>query len=736
MTSDPSPPAGGAASAATRPDGDENRFYIQAAAPLADVSTRVLKQGDTFAVFDHAGDIKPEGLGEEGLYHEGTRYLSRLVLTLAGGRPLFLSSTVREDNDVLTADLTNPDIFRSGAIAIPRGTLHFFRSKFLWQGACYECLRLKNYGLESIEASFTVHYAADFADIFEVRGTRRKRIGRNLGATVEGSAAILAYEGLDGVVRRTRLEFAPGPAALTASEARFHAALPPREEVAFYLVVRCERGRTAAPRWLFDKALVAAAEAAAADRDRVCTVRSSNEQFNDWVIRSAADLHMMTTRTPQGPYPYAGVPWFSTPFGRDGLITAFECLWFNPRLARGVLAYLAATQADYVSPEQDAEPGKILHETRDGEMAALGEIPFGRYYGSVDSTPLFLMLAGAYYERTGDAAFAESIWPNLERALTWIDTYGDRDGDGFVEYLRTSPQGLLQQGWKDSHDSISHADGTLARGPIALCEVQGYVFAGKLAMAAVATALGKAEMAARLYEQARVLQKRFEEAFWCEDLSTYALALDGAKRQCRVRSSNAGHCLFTGIAQPEHAVRTAETLLRPESSAGWGVRTLAATEVRYNPMSYHNGSVWPHDNALIAYGMARYGLKQSVLQVLRGLFDASLFVDLHRMPELYCGFERRPGEGPTLYPVACAPQAWSAGAVFLLLQACLGLSIRGAERRISFEYPLLPESLKEVRIRNLNVNGSSVDLLLLRHGEDVGINVARRDGDVRIMMVR
>jgi len=713
----------------------EDQFYILATTSMAGDRTRVLKHDETFAVFDRYGDIQPIGPSEQGLYHEGMRFLSHLILWLGKDRPLLLSSTIKEGNAILGVDLTNPDIFANGQVVVPRGTVYLMRTKFLWQGVGYERLQILNYGLFPVNVAFSLEFDADFADIFEVRGMKRERRGRRLPDRVEDGRVTLSYEGLDRVIRRTRVEFFPKPKQVSSSEVRYEISLQPKGEATSFLTVSCEGEATHAPPLSYDSALTAAASSLTQSKAQACEIDTSNAQFNDWLARTSADLSMMTSHTPAGPYPYAGVPWFSTAFGRDGIITALECLWVAPTMAKGVLAYLAALQARETVPEQEAQPGRILHEIRRGEMAALQEIPFGRYYGSVDATPLFIILAGAYYERTGDRHFIESIWPHIELALHWIDRYGDVDGDGFVEYSQQSPKGLVHQGWKDSRDAVFHADGTIADGPIALCEVQGYVYAAKCWAAQLATLLGHPEKAAELSRQAQALQERFEGIFWSEELSTYLLALDGRKRPCAVRTSNAGHCLLTGIASEAHAQVVAQTLLTEDSFSGWGIRTVAASEVRYNPMSYHNGSIWPHDNALIAYGLARYGCKQAALQVFSGLFDASLFVDLHRMPELFCGFARRPGEGPTLYPVACAPQAWSAAAVFLLLQACLGLTIKAPSMQIIFSHPYLPAFLQEVQIKHLRVGDASVDLALTRHTQDVGINVLRREGELEMVVV-
>lgn len=714
-----------------------DQYYILASSSLADGRTEVLKHGETFAVFDRYGDVYRVLPSPQGLYHEGTRFLSRFELSVeTQQRLMMLSSSVKEDNGLFTVDLTNSDMMMEGQRQVPRGTLHLSRTRFLWQGTWHERIRVHNYGTTKLPLSILIRLDADFADLFEARGRTRPRRGVRLKTTRSKSGLVLGYKGLDGAIRRTHVRCSPAPKQVMADGFRIESRIAPGADLTWEIAISCEVAQPRSRGFLtYDQAQREAQRALRKSTASDAHVFTSNEQFNHWLNRSIADLHMLISDTPHGLYPYAGVPWFSVPFGRDGIITALQMLWMNPSIARGVLAYLAATQATEARPDQDAEVGKILHETRQGEMAALGEIPFGRYYGSVDSTPLFIVLAGAYYQRSGDRKFLGTLWPHIQRALEWIDHSGDPTGMGFTTYARQSTKGLVHQGWKDSHDSVFHADGTAVEGPVALCEVQAYVYRAKQAAADLARIMGDGTYADRLLKEADALQERFERAFWCEELGTYALALDGRGRPCRVRSSNAGHCLYGGIAEHKRGLRTARTLLGEEFFNGWGIRTIPTSEARYNPMSYHNGSVWPHDNALIAVGMAAYGEKQGAMKVLTGIFDASLFIPLHRLPELFCGFSRRPGESPTLYPTACSPQAWAAGAGFQLLQACLGLHIDGTRRLVSFNRPVLPPFLERVEIRNLSVGTARLDLVLDRHEDEVALRVARRTGEAEVVHV-
>jgi glycogen debranching enzyme len=715
---------------------------ITASVSLQEMRPRMLKRDDTFAVLDRNGDAVPAAGGPEGLYHRDTRHLSRLELRLAGAKLLLLSSAVSDDGAVLTCDLTNPDIAGDGRrTELERDQLHLRRSKFLRNGTCFERIAVRSYADRPLAVDLELHFAADFADLFEVRGERRPRRGALHRPETGPDGATLAYTGLDGRRRETRLRFDPAPTRIGPERAAFALALKPGERTTILIETRCREadgaaaaadagGPPASARATFLRALWDDSRARRAAMARAASVVTSDTGFDEMIGRSVADLAMLTTQTPEGPYPYAGVPWFSTAFGRDALVTAWLVLWLDPALALGVLRHLAALQATTTDPAADAEPGKILHEVRNGEMAELGEVPFRRYYGSVDSTPLFVALAGAWLDRTGEAETLRPLWPNIEAALRWIEEHGDRDGDGFVEYGRMTEAGLANQGWKDSWDSVSHADGTLAKGPIALCEVQAYAYAAYLAGARIARALGLPPGRAEALERkAATLRERFEEAFWCEDLGTYALALDGAKKPCRVRSSNAGHVLLGGIAAPERAAAVAKQLLSGTFHTGWGIRTLAATEARYNPMSYHNGSVWPHDNALIGLGLARYGHCAGAARVLEGLTAAAGKLDLRRLPELFCGFPRRGGQGPTAYPVACAPQAWAAAAPIGLLGASLGLGFDPAARIVRLARPVLPAGLERVTLRNLALGGERIDVSLRRAaGDSVAMSVPGRSG--------
>ncbi len=716
----------------------EDQWYILAASPKASERVRVLKRGETFAVLDGQGDIFRAGLGELGLYHEGTRHLSRMEFRVCERRPFVLgSSPGGPAGAALSVNLANLDHSVDGHIVLPRDTVHISRGFLLREGTWYQTLRLRNYGMTAVLVPFAFDLEADFADLFEVRGLQRPRRGFLLPPEMTERELLLSYEGLDGLRRRTFLRFSPAPLLLGPRRATFEVQIPARGAVEAILTVDCETGERKAAALPFLEAVACTAEEDRARRLGVPWLESSNRSLDAWLHRSLDDLQMLVTSTPHGDYPYAGIPWFNTPFGRDGILTALEFLWFRPDVARGVLAFLAATQADRSIPDRDAEPGKIVHEIRKGEMAALREIPFERYYGTVDATPLFVALAAAYEECSGDLAFIRGIWPNIERALEWIDRHGDADGDGFVEYASRAPHGLSNQGWKDSHDAIFHADGSLAEGPIALCEVQGYVYQAKTGAARLAERLGIPGRSAALRAEAEALRVRFERSFWLEERSTYALALDGSKRPCRVRSSNAGHALFSEIASPTRAQRVARGLMSHEGYSGWGIRTVASGEARYNPMSYHNGSVWPHDNAVIALGFSRYGMPRSlVLKIMTGLLDATSFTEVHALPELFCGFRRQPGESPVRYPVACSPQAWSAGAAFMLLQATLGLSVHGARRALRFVRPRLPDGVDELKIRDLRVGDGFVDLDLHRYSHNVGIDVVGRKGDVEVTVVK
>ncbi len=706
------------------PDPEADAFPVQAVSTGREARPGILKYNDSFAVLDDRGDAVAASGVADGVYFRDTRHLSVYALRFAAGAATTLGVGAPIGRPMLRVNLVSAArpwaTIGDGAGHV----LHIRRELTLEPAGLVDDLTFHNYSDVPLTTEVEIRFAADFADIFEVRGHPPRQRGTLLEPMIEPAAAELGYRARDGVVAHTRLEFRPQPVAVDGARARFAVTVAAKGQAQLCIRAQFRSG-------LDDVAAPAPPGKPPAE------IGAEDRAFNDWLRRSRADLDMLTTATPQGRYPYAGTPWFSTGFGRDGLITALQCLWLDPGLAVGVLRYLAAHQATSLDPAADAEPGKIMHETRSGELARLGEVPFRHYYGSVDSTPLFVLLAAAYFERTGDARLLGQLWPNIEAALGWIDTHGDIDGDGFVEYARKADLGLHNQGWKDSHDSIFHADGSLAEPPIALVEVQGYVEAAKRRLAPVARALGHGATAERLTVEAAELAERIERQFWVEELGCYALALDGAKQPCAVLASNAGHLLFTGSIRADRARRVADLLLGPRFHTGYGIRTIAAGEARYDPLSYHNGSIWPHDNGLIALGLGRYGFKAEAMRVTHGLFEATRHSEFRRLPELFCGLAREPETGPVAYPVACVPQAWASCTAYALLEACLGVEFDGPNRLVRFNRPVLPDDVGGLGIRDLALGNGRLDLRILREPESdaAHIRVLKRTAGLTVVIV-
>jgi len=706
-----------------------DRYYILASSVAADLPKLTLKRGDAFLVADRRGDFPGLPRSEFGFYVDGTRFLQRLELHVHQEQPLFLNATTSNEAVEAMIDLTNPDIVVDGGLRLPGRALRIARRLVLDLDRLCHTLLIESFARQPYELTLGWRFAADFVDVFEVRGHRRPRRGERLPPRAEDAALELAYRGLDGVRRTTRLVFDPAPDRLDDTGAEYRLVLTPGQRLELRLTVAALLGE-AAPRAAV-KPCVVPTEPLLADP---AVLRTDHELVNQWIERSRNDLEMLLTETPEGLVPYAGIPWYVAPFGRDSLITALQTLPIAPAIARGVLRFLARHQGTVDDPFTDQEPGKILHEYRRGELAACREIPFIPYYGSVDATPLFLVTLAEYLRWTGDLALARELWPAAERALGWL-AQATQD-DGYLRYQRRSPLGLEHQGWKDSRDAVMHASGEPAKPPIALVEVQGYLYAAWLGAAEVAEQVGRPELAPGLRERAARLRERFERDFWMEDLAFYALALDGRDEPCRVITSNPGHCLWTGIVDRTRAAAVARRLMADDVFTGWGLRTLGARERLYNPMSYHNGSVWPHDTAIAALGMRRYGLVEPFERLATALFEAVLYFDGGRMPELFCGFPRAPGQGPTRYPVACSPQAWSAGVVFQLLGGMLGLVPEAHENRLTLVQPRLPAWLEWLELRGVRIGTSRLSLHLGRGREFAAIELIAREGDAELVVRR
>ncbi|MGH2766957.1 MAG: amylo-alpha-1,6-glucosidase [Actinomycetota bacterium] len=705
---------------------------------VSDLPGKILavKEGETFLYSDIEGNLDDRLEFGLGLYHLDTRFLSHYRLRISGRDPILLSSSA-ERVYVSHVDLTNPDLYEEDRPPINQHTLNIRRIRAI-RGRLYERIRIKNYNAHAVNLELDLTFGADFADIFEVRGLARETRGTYEPPTTSERSIEFGYVGEDGVRRQTRIEFGVRPARVEVRgdlvQAWFSVHLPAHETTTIPLVVEPVVDDRYSPPGDFDE-VVHALRHSYEDWERECTqIRTDNEVFDQLLTRGVRDLRALYTEMDGAGIIAAGIPWYVAAFGRDTLITSHQMLMLSSRPARESLQVLAEHQGTRVDDWRDEDPGKILHEIRKGELARSGFLPHTPYYGSVDATPWFLILLAQYFRWTNDLGFVKQLLPAAEAALEWMDTYGDPDGDGFVEFRSRSPRGLRNQGWKDAHDSVMHTDGRIAEPPIALAEVQAYVYMAKVRMADVYGALGDFERAVRLKDQATVLRRRFQETFWMEDEGFFAGALDGDKEPVRTIVSNPGHGLYCGIVDPRRAEAVARRLFEPDMFSGWGIRTMSKEAAGYNPMSYHNGTVWPHDNALIAAGLKRYGFLDATNRIATAMFEAAQYAEYMRLPELFCGFTRRTPSPPVQYPVACSPQAWAAGAPFLLLQGMLGVSAVAHENVLTVNKPHLPPWLNEVEVRNLQVGNSTLSLVFRREGETTGFSLLSRDGDVRVVM--
>lgn len=691
----------------------------------------VIREKGLFLLTDSNGNVPAGNRRGLGLYHADTRHLSTYDFSLSHIPPITLLSTAElgfSEEQVLT----NPRMESVQGRTLPRDSIEMRRQRVL-NDVLEETLHVTNFNVFPVTLDLCYHFDADFVDIFEVRGLTRARHGHLHSPRVDGESLVYSYDGLDGVHRQTCIQFSPQPTTVSARRATFRVKLSHRESATIRLLFSLNGQDCKEPTRSHFEEVASHHRRWFQSSTRVFT---DNEFFNKVLDRSLSDLRMLWSQDAHSQrFLAAGTPWFDTLFGRDTAVASLQTLAFRPQIAKQCLKMLASLQGHKLLPARDEEPGKIVHEVRRGEMSAANEIPFSAYYGSVDSTPLFLMLAGEYYAWTADLALMEELKPALLAALSWLSTYGDMHGDGYVKYEKHSESGLVNQGWKDSGDSIIHADGTLIHPPIALVEVQGYVYAAKRAMAKILDALGDTGQATTLRRQAQTLYNRFNDDFWLPEEQFYALALDGDDKPAVTVTSNPGHGLWTGIVPPERAPFVVERLMSEDMFTGWGIRTLASTSPRFNPIGYHLGTVWPHDNAICAMGFKKYRAEEELNEVLTALFDAACMFPYYRMPELFGGEARTPHHSPVPYPVACRPQAWAAGSFAMLVQAMLGLSPDAQNQELRIVRPQLPYWLGTVQVKGLHVGQGHVDLLFQRRRRRTQVEVLDATGDLKVNVV-
>ena len=714
----------------------EPRIAFQSLEPRR-VQDLTLIDGKTFLSTTVAGDLVPAGAPDVGFFHDDTRFLSHLELRVGGHRTVVLSSST-EKTFASQVELTTGNITMRDSLDLPENTIHIRREQLLAADVFFDHITFENFNLNPVTFTAEISYDADFVDVFQVRGCARDRCGQHYRPTTRDGRLVFFYRGLDNVTRQTVVELSPVPAEIVDDRiARWHLHLEPLKRIQITTSVtplvngRHERRAS----YDFSENLAGRRAAFRGWEHDSTHFRSSNQVFDVAMQTAIGDFHALQIPEGKERIIAAGIPWFATMFGRDSVIAAYQSLSLNPQLAVDTLRVLARYQGTEYNDWRDEEPGKILHEYRAGEMTRCKEMPFGPYYGSVDVTPLFLILLSETWNWTADEQLVRDLLPAAYKALEWIDRYGDLDGDGFVEYFRRSPKGLVNQGWKDSWDANIHRDGRIAQPPIALCEVQGYVYDAKYRMASLLRSFGDIQAADRLKKDAGELARRFEKTFWMSGRNYYAMALDREKKPLEVIASNAGQLLFTRILNKERARAVVGRLMADDMFSGWGWRTMSQEERVFNPLSYHRGSVWPHDNSLIAHGMALLDFREQAMRCMTTLFQAALNFRDYRLPELFCGVHRREFDEPVHYPVSCSPQAWASGAMFLMLASVLGIRPSAPRKELNIVNPMLPGWLDYLHIRNLRVGRSRVGLDFTRHGERTFCNVVDIEGDKLLVNV-
>jgi glycogen debranching enzyme len=665
--------------------------------------------GSTFMVSDARGDV-PEG-AVAGLFHDDTRFLSRFELRLGGRTPeLLTSSTV--DYYSAAFFLASPELEGTDGSRVPAHALTVVRSRFVGDGL-REGIEVRNHLDRPVAVELRLRCGADFADIFEVRDRVRAVRGERTRSHDE-ERCVLGFAYGHRAFRAASRIHSSAPARIEGDDFVFDVRLEPRGRwrTEVRVVVHLDEAVSEPVHEAFGEAAREPGRVLAKWRDEVPRLRADLDLLEHVYRRSIVDLAALRlcaeVEGNEYSLPAAGLPWFMAIFGRDTLITSYQALWVGPDLALGALRALAALQGTVEDDFRDEEPGKILHEIRFGELSALGLKPHRPYYGTADATPLWLILLSEYRRWTGDDGTVRELEPNARRALEWIDRFGDRDGDGYVEYATRSPEGLANQGWKDSWDGVRFADGRLPEPPIAIAEVQGYVYDAKGRAAELAAEVwGDPDLAARLRREAEELRERFSRDFWTDARGGYyVVGLDREKRRIDSMTSNMGHLLWSGIVPEDRAAAVARQLLSPPMFSGWGIRTLSEEDAAYTPIGYHTGSVWPHDNSIAAAGLARYGLREEANRVAMAMLEAAGFTG-HRLPEVFAGYARGDAPFPVRYPTACNPQAWATAAPFLFLRTMLGLEAEGGALRCG---PQLPPEVGRVFIHGLHAFGTHVDV--------------------------